>query len=107
MWGVVNLPKGFTLTPGIELRSGFPYSIFSEDYTVVGERNRQDFPLFLSADVALTKRLNLFAGRWISASRSTTSPVTTILAMWSRTWQARVSVSSETASGTRSPSSWG
>ena len=26
----------------------------------MGERNRQDFPLFLSADLALTKRLNLF-----------------------------------------------
>ena len=60
VWGVVNLPKGFTLTPGIEVRSGFPYTIFTEDFTVVGERNRQDFPLFLSADVALTKRLSLF-----------------------------------------------
>ena len=58
--GVVDLPMGLTLTPGIEWRNGFPYTIFTEDYTVVGDRNREDFPYFLSADVAATKRLNLF-----------------------------------------------
>ena len=60
VWGVVDLPMGLTLTPGIEWRNGFPYTIFTEDYTVVGDRNREDFPYFLSADVAVTKRLNLF-----------------------------------------------
>ena len=60
VWGVVDLPMGLTLTPGIEWRNGFPYTIFTEDYTVVGDRNREDFSYFLSADVAVTKRLNLF-----------------------------------------------
>ena len=63
LWGVVTLHKGFTLTPGIEWRSGFPYTVFAEDYTVVGQRNRADFPQFLSADVAVTKRLSLFGRR--------------------------------------------
>ena len=63
LWGVVTLPKGFTLTPGIEWRSGFPYTVFAEDYTVVGERNRAQFPRFLSVDVAVTKRLGLFGRR--------------------------------------------
>ena len=63
LWGVITLPKGFTLTPGIEWRSGFPYTVFTEDYTVVGQRNRADFPRFLSADVAVTKRLSLFGRR--------------------------------------------
>ncbi len=63
MWGVVDLPGGFTLTPGIEWRTGFPYTVFAEDYTVVGERNRAEFPRFLSADVAVTKRLDLFGRR--------------------------------------------
>ncbi len=63
LWGVLTLPGGFTLTPGIEWRSGFPYTVFAEDYTVVGERNRAQFPRFLSADVAVTKRLNLFGRR--------------------------------------------
>ena len=60
LWGAIALPKGFTLTPGIEWRTGFPYTVFAEDYTVVGERNRAEFPRFFSADVAVTKRLNLF-----------------------------------------------
>ena len=63
VWGVVDLPGGFTLTPGIELRTGFPYTVFAEDYTVVGERNRAEFPRFVSVDVAVTKRLDLFGRR--------------------------------------------
>jgi hypothetical protein len=60
LWGVVTLPKGFTLTPGIEWRDGFPHSVFAEDYTVIGRRNRDQFPRFLTVDVALTKRLKIF-----------------------------------------------
>ena len=60
VWGVIPLANGFTLTPGIEWRSGFPFTVFSEDYTVVGRRNGTQFPRFLSADVAVTKRLTLF-----------------------------------------------
>ena len=59
LWGVLALPKGFTLTPGIEWRKGFPYTFYAEDYTVVGERNATRFPRFLSVDVAVTKRLEL------------------------------------------------
>lgn len=36
------------------------YSVFTEDYAVVGERNKAEFPAFFSADVAVTKRLHLF-----------------------------------------------
>ena len=61
--GVITLPKGFTLTPGFEWRSGFPYTVFAEDYTVVGQRNRAQFPRFLSADVAVMKAKDLFGRR--------------------------------------------
>ena len=37
--------------------------MFAEDYTVVGERNRAEFPRFVSVDVAVTKRLDLFGRR--------------------------------------------
>lgn len=60
LWGAIALPKGFTLTPGIEWRTGFPYTVFTEDYTAVGARNTAEFPRFFSADVAVTKRLTLF-----------------------------------------------
>ena len=63
LWGVLSFPGGFTVTPGIEWRNGFPYTNYAEDYTVVGGRNAAQFPRFLSVDVAVTKRLELF-GRW-------------------------------------------
>ena len=63
LWGVLALPKGFTLTPGVEWRNGFPYTFYSEDYTVVGGRNAAQFPRLLSVDVAVTKRLELLGRR--------------------------------------------
>ena len=60
VWGVLALPWGLTVTPGIEWRDGFLYSVLAEDYSVIGERNLAKFPSFLSADVAVTKQLNLF-----------------------------------------------
>ena len=59
-WGAIALPGGFTVTPGVEWRTGFPYTAFTEDYTVVGERNSAEFGQFFSADVAVTKHLILF-----------------------------------------------
>ena len=42
LWGVVRLSGRITMTPGIEWRNGFPYTVFNEDYSVVGERNSSD-----------------------------------------------------------------
>jgi outer membrane receptor protein involved in Fe transport len=56
-WGVINLPKGIAVVPGIEWRSGFPYTVFAPNYSVVGERNRGGrFPTFLSIDLRVTKK---------------------------------------------------
>ena len=63
LWGALALPGGSTLAPGVEWRAGFPYTVFAEDYTVVGERNKAEFGQFFSADVAVTKRLSLFGRR--------------------------------------------
>ena len=60
LWGVLALPKGITLTPGVEWRNGFPYTFYDETYTVVGRRNAAQFPRFLSVDVGVTKQLELF-----------------------------------------------
>ena len=57
LWGVMRLPWGLTLTPGIEWRDGFLYTEFTEDYTVVKGRNLAKFPSFFSADLAITKQL--------------------------------------------------
>ena len=63
LWGVLTLSKGFTVTPGIEWRNGFPYTIYAEDFSVVGARNSVRFPPFFSADVAVMKALDLFGRR--------------------------------------------
>ena len=59
VWGVMRLPWGLTLTPGVEWRDGFLYTVFTEDYTVVEGRNLAKFPSFFSADVAITKQVTL------------------------------------------------
>ena len=63
LWGVVRLPRGITMTPAIEWRNGFPYTVFAEDYSVVGGRNSADYPAFFSADLAVTKRVSLVGRR--------------------------------------------
>ena len=60
-WGLVHLPKDIIVVPGVEIREGFPYTIFNEDYSVVGERNRGGrFPLFISIDLRVTKGFRVF-----------------------------------------------
>jgi hypothetical protein len=61
MWGVLQLPKKITLVPGFEWRQGFPYTVFNEDYTVSGERNRGGrFPSFFAIDLRVTKQVSVF-----------------------------------------------
>lgn len=57
-WGVCELPFGISVAPGVEWRSGFPYTVFSEEYVPIGERNRGGrFPTFFSMDLDVTKKL--------------------------------------------------
>jgi outer membrane receptor protein involved in Fe transport len=61
VWGVLQLPKKITVVPGFEWRQGFPYTLYNEDYTVSGERNRGGrFPWFLSVDLRVTKQISIF-----------------------------------------------
>jgi outer membrane receptor protein involved in Fe transport len=63
VWGVWKFPGDVIVSPGIEWRLGYPYTVFAEDYTPVGERNRGGrFPNFFSADVRVTKGITI-AGR--------------------------------------------
>jgi len=59
-WGVLHLPWKLTLVPAIEWRSGFPYTLHAEDHAPVGPRNGERFPAFLSADLQILRRVNLF-----------------------------------------------
>ncbi|HSF19051.1 MAG TPA: carboxypeptidase regulatory-like domain-containing protein [Vicinamibacteria bacterium] len=65
MWGIWRLPSDIQIAPGVEWRSGFPYTEFETDYTPVSERNRGGrFPGFLSVDLRVTKGMRVL-GRGI------------------------------------------
>jgi hypothetical protein len=56
VWGLWTLPKDIEIGPGLEWRSGFPYTVLDEKYLPVGARNRGGrFPSFFSLDVRVTK----------------------------------------------------
>jgi len=59
-WGIWHVKGDITVSPGVEWRSGFPYSVLSEGYLPLGERNRGGrFPNFLSVDLRVMKGLTV------------------------------------------------
>ena len=56
-WGQIALPHKITVSPIVEVRSGFPYSIVDQEQNFVGTRNasNQRFPVFYSVDAEVSK----------------------------------------------------
>ena len=54
-YGELKVPHGITAMPGLEIRSGFPFSFVNEQLDFVGIRNRARFPTFLSLDATILK----------------------------------------------------
>ena len=56
-WGNIGLPRKVTISPIIEWRSGFPYSVVDQNQNFVGTRNasNQRFPNFFSIDAEISK----------------------------------------------------
>jgi hypothetical protein len=55
-WGVMTLPRGITVAPTVEYRSGFPYTVLDEHQRASGARNEGGrFPNLFTADLAVTK----------------------------------------------------
>jgi hypothetical protein len=60
-WSNVSLPRGFTVFPVLDVRTGFPLSVLDEDRNFVGLRNEAGrFPTFVSLDMQVSKRFRLF-----------------------------------------------
>ncbi|MCU1386096.1 MAG: Outer rane receptor for ferrienterochelin and colicin [Acidobacteria bacterium] len=60
-WSNLGLPRGFTVFPVLDVRSGFPLSVVDEDRNFVGPRNGAGrYPTFVSLDLQVSKRLRLF-----------------------------------------------
>ncbi|MDQ3684125.1 MAG: TonB-dependent receptor, partial [Acidobacteriota bacterium] len=59
-WGDVGLPYDVTVTPVVDWRSGFPFSLLDEDQNYVGARNRAGrFPPYFALDLQVTKGLTI------------------------------------------------
>lgn len=59
-WSSLSLPKGFSVFPVLDLRTGFPYSIVDEDRSFVGARNEAGrYPTFVSLDAQVAKRFRM------------------------------------------------
>jgi hypothetical protein len=54
------LPAGFGIAPLLEIRDGFPLSIFDENHDFIGDRNRAGrYPRFFSLDMQAWRRVTL------------------------------------------------
>ena len=63
-WGDFALPHQIVLTPVIDWRSGFPYSLLNQQQDFVGERNNGRFPHLFTLDVLVMKGLKIpFRGK--------------------------------------------
>ena len=64
-WGEFGLPFGINLSPVIDWRTGFPYSVINQNQNFVGRRNADNrFPDFFSADVQIFKDIKVgFRGK--------------------------------------------
>jgi Carboxypeptidase regulatory-like domain len=65
-WGVVHLPWALTVTPVVDVHTGFPYSNLDELQNYTGVPNSQRFPTFFSLDAQAYRDFHLrlpFLGR--------------------------------------------
>lgn len=62
-WGEFGLPWGTGIAPLVEVRSGFPYSVFDANRDFVGRRNEGGrFPRFFALDMQVWKDVKLPRG---------------------------------------------
>jgi hypothetical protein len=60
VWGIANLPYAITVSPTLEYRDGFPYTIVDETQAVIGRRNDDGrYPRLFTLDMAVTKDVKL------------------------------------------------
>lgn len=58
-WSTITLPAGFDVSPTVEWRSGFPYSVVDSQRRFLGTPFSSSFPAFFSLDLAVNKALTI------------------------------------------------
>jgi len=64
-WGRFKLPREVTLSPLLDVHSGFPYSAVDVLQGYVGAPNSRRFPTFLSLDLRMTKDFRAPITSWL------------------------------------------
>lgn len=60
LWGQFEAPWNITISPVLDVHTGFPYSVFDEERDFIGQRNKAGrFPRFSSTDLQVTKEVKL------------------------------------------------
>ena len=59
MWGTFNLPRRVVVSPVVEWRSGFPYSILNDRYLYAGTPHGANYPGFFSTDLVVYKTVTV------------------------------------------------
>jgi hypothetical protein len=60
-WGTVGLPRRVVVSPSIEWRNGFPFSVQDIYRHYVGTPNGERLPAYFAADITAFKTFDLFA----------------------------------------------
>jgi hypothetical protein len=58
-WGEIAAPWKLTVSPVVDIHSGFPYSTVNQYREFVGPRNESQFPRFVSTDLQVWRRVRL------------------------------------------------
>lgn len=66
-WGVVKAPGKVYVSPLLEIRNGFPYSVIDQAQQYVGKRNSERFPVFHSLDLRITRTFKLLSKYQLTA----------------------------------------
>ena len=59
MWGTFNLPRRVVVSPVVEWRSGFPYSVVTDRYQYAGAPHGMNYPGFFSTDLVVYKTVTV------------------------------------------------
>ncbi len=63
-WATFQFPREIVISPAVEWRTGFPYSLFDVYRHYVGEANSQRFPNYFSTDLTAFKTFDILNRKW-------------------------------------------
>jgi hypothetical protein len=63
-WATFQFPHDIVVSPAVEWRTGFPYSVFDLYRRYVGDPNSLRFPAYFSLDVTTFKTFDILNKKW-------------------------------------------